>query len=185
MTDSLTQTREARPVSRLVPREEMMAEKSFSELYRLHVNNIYYYLLSRVRNSADAEDLTSQTFITALENRHRLRNPDKFTPWLYSIARNKANDYFRRAARRTFQPLEDDISPTPSPDPQESQLKQERLLDIERLVSQLSPSEQDYLRLRLIAELPFAEIAQVMRQSETRVKKSYYRLLERLQAQME
>ncbi len=57
-----------------------MAEKSFSELYRLHVNKIYYYLLSRVRNSADAEDLTSQTFITALENRHRLRNPEKFTP---------------------------------------------------------------------------------------------------------
>lgn len=185
MTNSPTQTREAFAIPNCLPRKEDMAEKSFSELYRLHVNNIYYYILSRVRNSADAEDLTSQTFITALENRHRLRNPEKFTPWLYSIARNKANDYFRRAARRTLQPLEDDLSPTPSPDPQESQLKHEKLLDIERLVSQLSPSEQDYLRLRLIAELPFAEIAQVMRQSETRVKKSYYRLLERLQAQME
>lgn len=185
MTDSLTQTKEAINVSVVLSRKGSMAEKSFSELYRLHVNNIYYYLLSRVRNSADAEDLTSQTFITALENRHRLRNPDKFTPWLFSIARNKANDYFRRASRRTFQPLEDDLLPVSAQPPQASTEDLESLIDLDRLISELSPREQDYLRLRLVAELPFAEIAMVMNQSETKVKKSYYRLLERLQAQVE
>ena len=183
MTDSHTQTIEALP--KALPRKETMAEKSFSELYRLHVNKIYYYLLSRVRNSADAEDLTSQTFITALENRHRLRNPEKFTPWLFSIARNKANDFFRRAARRPLQSLEDDLPPTLPSDPLDAQLNQDRMIDLERLLATLSPIEQDYLRLRLIAELPFAEIAEILHQSETRVKKSYYRLLERLQAQME
>ncbi len=59
------------------------------------------------------------------------------------------------------------------------------MIDLERLISALNPIEQDYLRLRLIAELPFAEIAEILHQSETRVKKSYYRLLERLQAHME
>ena len=185
MTDSLSQTREAQPNSTVSPRKDAMAEKSFSELYRLHVNNFYYYLLSRVRNRADAEDLTSQTFITALENRHRLRNPEKFTPWLYSIARNKANDYFRRAARRPEQSLEDDLPPNLLSNPQQALVNHERLIDIERLFSNLSSIEQDYLRLRLIADLPFAEIAEILNQSETRVKKSYYRLLERLRAQAE
>jgi len=185
MTNSPTQTREAFAIPNCLPRKEDMAEKSFSELYRLHVNNIYYYILSRVRNSADAEDLTSQTFITALENRHRLRNPKKFTPWLYSIARNKANDYFRRAARRPMQSLDEDFSPITDVDLLEKQLNHEKLLDLEKLISELSQLEQDYLSLRLIAELPFAEIAAVLHQSEARVKKSYYRLLERLQAQME
>lgn len=58
-------------------------------------------------------------------------------------------------------------------------------MDLDRLIEQLSPLEQEYLRLRLIADLPFAEIAKILRQKESKIKKSYYRLLERLQAQME
>ena len=61
----------------------------------------------------------------------------------------------------------------------------ERMIDIERIMASLKPIEQEYLRLRLIAELPFAEIAQVLNMSEPSLKKSYYRLLERLQAQAE
>ncbi len=64
-------------------------------------------------------------------------------------------------------------------------LQQERLIDLERILASLKPIEQEYLRLRLIAELPFAEIAQVLNMSESSLKKSYYRLLERLQAQAE
>ena len=61
----------------------------------------------------------------------------------------------------------------------------EKMIDLERILASLKPIEQEYLRLRLIAELPFAEIAQVLKMSESSLKKSYYRLLERLQAQAE
>ena len=61
----------------------------------------------------------------------------------------------------------------------------ERMIDLEQILASLKPIEQEYLRLRLIAELPFAEIAQVLNMSESSLKKSYYRLLERLQAQVE
>ena len=185
MTNVLTKPQEALGTLGAQARKDSMAEKSFSELYRLHVNNIYYYLLSRVRNEADAEDLTSQTFITALEKRHRLRDAEKFTPWLYSIARNKANDYFRRAARRSMEPLDESNLPSLPTTPHKAFETEERLMDLDRLIEQLSPIEQEYLRLRLIADLPFAEIAKILRQNESKVKKSYYRLLERLQAQVE
>ena len=161
-----------------------MTETSFSELYRRHVNKIYYYIYSRVQNSADAEDLTSQTFITSLETRHNLRDEQKFTPWLYSIARNKTNDHFRRNSRRSELPLEDELF-TNKAKTQEAMLNLERMIDLERILASLKPIEQEYLRLRLIAELPFAEIAQVLNMSESSLKKSYYRLLERLQAQAE
>ena len=39
--------------------------------------------------------------------------------------------------------------------------------------------------LRIVADLPFAEIASILSEPETRIKKKYYRLLERLQAQVE
>ena len=59
------------------------------------------------------------------------------------------------------------------------------MVELERLISALKPLEQEYLRLRLVADLPFAQIAGILKQPENRIKKSYYRLLERLQAQVE
>ncbi|MFZ3150109.1 MAG: sigma-70 family RNA polymerase sigma factor [Anaerolineaceae bacterium] len=157
----------------------------FSELYRRHVSSVYYYLYSRVQNIADAEDLTSETFITALETRHRLRDPSKLTPWLFTIARNKAMDYFRRTRRHPNQNYNEELDQSLVLKRYDNNLEQDRLIELERLITGLKPIEQEYLRLRLIAELPFNEIATILRQPEHRIKKSYYRLLERLQAQVE
>ncbi len=59
------------------------------------------------------------------------------------------------------------------------------MLDLRGLLDQLSEAEQELIHLRLVSELPFKQIALVLREPETRIKKRYYRLLERLQAQME
>lgn len=158
---------------------------NFTELYRKNAAPVFYYLYSRVRNVAEAEDLTSQTFVTALENLSRLRDPRKFTPWVFTIARNKATDFFRQSQR---QPTVDYVEELDQPKPVGVELNQadrDRLLDLECLISRLSVLEQEYLRLRIVADLPFTAIAAILGEPETRLKKKYYRLLERLQAQVE
>ncbi len=157
----------------------------FTELYRRNASQVFNYLYSRVHNAADAEDLTSQTFVTALEKLSKLRDPSKFTPWVFSIARNKAFDFFRRAQRRPSTGYDEELDEGKAVDGRLSQSDQERLRELEQLISRLSPSEQEYLRLRIVADLPFAEIAAILKEPETRIKKKYYRLLERLQAQVE
>ena len=158
---------------------------NFTELYRRNATPVFYYLYSRVRNVADAEDLTSQTFVTGLENLSKLRDPLKFTPWIFGIARNKASDFFRKSQRRPTADYDEELDQAKAVAGGLSHADQERLLDLERLISRLSPLEQEYLRLRIVAELPFAEIASILSEPETRIKKKYYRLLERLQAQAE
>ena len=158
---------------------------NFTELYRQNATSVFYYLYSRVRNVADAEDLASQTFVTALENLPKLRDPLKFTPWVFTIARNKAFDFFRKAQRHPTGGYEEEQESVKAVEVTLSQTDQDRLYDLESLISRLSPLEQEYLRLRIIADLPFAEIASILREPETRIKKKYYRLLERLQAQVE
>ena len=157
----------------------------FTELYRRNATNVFYYLYSRVRNVADAEDLTSQTFMTALENLSGLRDPLKFTPWVFTIARNIAFDFFRKAQRRPMADFDEELESAKAVEVTLSQTDQDRLCDLESLISRLSPLEQEYLRLRIVADLPFAEIASILSEPETRIKKKYYRLLERLQAQVE
>ncbi len=161
------------------------AAVNFTELYHRNATPVFYYLYSRVRNVADAEDLTSQTFVTVLENLSKLRDPLKFTPWVFTIARNKAFDFFRKSQRRPTADYDEELDQTKAVRGELSQTDQDRLRDLERLIFRLSPLEQEYLRLRIVADLPFAEIASILNEPETRIKKKYYRLLERLQAQVE
>ena len=157
----------------------------FIELYRNNAPRVFYYFYSRVRNTADAEDLTSQTFISAFENLTRLRDSRKFTSWLFSIARHKASDFIRRDFRHPLDDFNEEFDFHKPSVGGLSQADRERLRELEQIISRLSPQEQEYLRLRIVAELPFAEIASILNEPETRLKKKYYRLLERLQAQVE
>ncbi len=165
--------------------ESSQAVINFTELYHKNATPVFYYLYSLVHNITDAEDLTSQTFVTALENLSKLRDPLNFTPWIFTIARNKAFDFFRKSQRRPIVDYDEELDQRKAVGRELCQTDQDRLRDLERLISRLDPLEQEYLRLRIVADLPFAEIALILSEPETRIKKKYYRLLERLQAQVE
>lgn len=157
----------------------------FTERYHETVRPVFHYLFSRVQNIHDAEDLTSQTFITAYENLAKLRDPNGFTAWVFTIARNKAYDFFRKSHRHPNVMFDEKLDQK-SVNRRMFILKdKERLIDLNNLIENLNQREQEYLRLRIVAELPWAEIASILNQPETRIKKRYYRLLQRLQAEME
>ena len=186
MDETKTLTKET-PTFMVNEAEEASRAKAvnFTELYHRNATPVFYYLYSRVRNVADAEDLTSQTFVTALENLSKLSDPLKFRPWVFTIARNKAFDFLRKSQRHPTADYDEELDQIKAVGEELSQTDQDRLRDLECLITRLSPLEQEYLRLRIVADLPFAEIASILREPETRIKKKYYRLLERLQAQVE
>ncbi len=63
---------------------------AFDHLYELYLPKIFDYTLSMLRNRADAEDATSETFLVAVERMGDVRDPAAFKGWLYTIARNAA-----------------------------------------------------------------------------------------------
>jgi hypothetical protein len=72
---------------------------AFGRLYNLYVQPIYRYLYSQVGTVHDAEDLTSQTFMTAYESLTRYRERGFFSAWLFRIARSRLIDHFRGRSR--------------------------------------------------------------------------------------
>jgi RNA polymerase sigma-70 factor (ECF subfamily) len=152
-------------------------------LYERYVRPVYRYLYSQIGDPADAEDLTSQTFLSALEALPRYRHRGRFAAWLFVIARRKALDYFRRNRPQV------DLDTLPlradGADPAGQVIQSQDWQGLSQRIAALSDEEQDLLRLRFVADLSFAEIGAILGKREQAAKKSLYRLLSRLQNQME
>jgi RNA polymerase sigma-70 factor (ECF subfamily) len=157
---------------------------AFAKLYRRYLTPVYRYVFARIGNVADAEDLTSQVFLAALEALPRYQGSGRFSAWLFSIARRKVADHYR--ARRAQAPLEAITRlPASGDDPLEQVAADEELRELARRIGRLHEDERELLRLRFAAQLSFAEIAALLKRKPSAVKMSLYRLLERLESQME
>ena len=71
--------------------------EAFGELYRRHVTRVYRYHMAHTGNVKDAEDLTSQTFMAALEGIRSFRGSSSFAAWIFGIAARKKAMFFRGA----------------------------------------------------------------------------------------
>jgi RNA polymerase sigma factor (sigma-70 family) len=157
---------------------------AFAALYRRYVTPIYRYLYSRVGNAADAEDLTAQTFVAALEGLPGYRERGNFAAWLFTIAHNKAADHHREQHPQL--PLDEALdSPRHGENPMTSMMRKETLQRLSALVAQLEEDKQELLRLRFTAGLTYRQIGTILGRSEGAVKMAVHRLLHRLEAEWE
>lgn len=156
---------------------------AFGEIYDLYVQRLFRYLYSRLGNREEAEDLTAQTFLAALEALPRYRHKGYFSAWLYSIARRKTIDHFRKKRKLTGLDRAEHLSV--DSDLLMHAIKTERVAALRTCIQALPEKERELLRLRYVAELSFAEMAVLLKRNHEAVKKSLYRLLARLQSQLE
>ena len=162
--------------------------QAFGALYDRYVQRVYRYCLYRTNHAPDAEDLTAQIFMAALEGLPRYRQDGHFAGWLFSIARKKVADFHRRTPHTqvsldevALPPIHADSSADLAMDVEKSQ-RRERLL---KQIQALAEDERDLIHLRYVAELSFAEIARTLQKNEEAVKKTLYRLLARLKQELE
>lgn len=169
----------------LVRRAQTDAQ-AFGALYDRYVQRVYRYCYYRTSSAPDAEDLTAQVFLAALEALPRYRQDGHFAAWLFSIARRKVADFHRRKPHAALEesilpPIHADSSADLAMNVETSQ-RRDRLL---KSVRALGEDERELIHLRYVAELSFAEMAKALQRNEEAVKKSLYRLMARLKQQLE
>lgn len=145
---------------------------AFEILYRRYVNRVYRYCYSRTDNAADAEDLTAQTFLAALESIGRYRGRGSFAAWLFGIAWRKCKDYHRQRYRDRRELLKRSRSPAEEgAQPLDGHAYEQEVLDcVQRHWRLLSPDRREVVLLRFWAGLNTAETAEVMGRSHGAVK---------------
>ena len=156
---------------------------AFEELYQRYVQAVYKYFYNRTGNRFESEDLTEQTFMAAMEGIIQYHERGIFAAWLFSIARKKAADHFRRKIHQPLQEIPDEI-PVNS-DFLNDIILSERQKAIAVIFQTLSEEEKELIRLRYVADLSFASIGRLLHRSEGSVKKATYRIIQRMRVQLE
>jgi|SRR5215216_6703948 len=145
--------------------------QAFAELYRRHVLSIYRYHLAHTGNVKDAEDLTSQTFIAALEGIRSFRGTGPYITWLIGIASRKRALFFRGTGNKPEIPLEAALHIPTSSLPTDKAAA--RRLQLDQLIGALKTISQDRAEaiiLCFFSELSAAEAGLVLRKSEAAVR---------------
>ncbi|MEW5987811.1 MAG: sigma-70 family RNA polymerase sigma factor [Chloroflexota bacterium] len=154
-------------------------KEAFGQLYELYVERIRHYVFYRTGSAEDAEDLTAQIFIRAMQHiAHYTDQGVPFSAWLYRIAHNLVANWYRDHSRRHTMSL-DDLGRWHAHD-DDPALATELLEDKEvllRAIRSLPADRQELLILKFVDQLSNAEIGHVMGRSEGAIKSLYHRCL--------
>jgi RNA polymerase sigma-70 factor, ECF subfamily len=154
----------------------------FAELYEANFTRVYAFIAGRVRNRAEAQDITSDVFHKALANLGSFKwRGAPFAAWLFRIAANTLADRSQRAARERGLPTPDG-PPEPAAPHELEQIEQRGRLF--RLVNSLSADQRRVITLRFTEERSIREIAREMGRSEGAVKQLQFRALDNLRTWM-
>jgi len=150
--------------------------RRFAELYEANFDRVYAFIVRRVQDRHEAEDLTAEVFHHALANlSHFEWRGVPFAVWLFRIAANAIADR-RRKTRQTVDPeFADDLD-------QSSWRDIERRATLFQLVNSLPEDQRSVLVKRFVEQKAVKEIAREFGRSEGAIKQLQFRALESLKA---
>ena len=156
----------------------------FAELYENNFERVYAYVVRRVGDRAETEDLTSEVFHHALANLQRFEwRGIPFAAWLYRIAANLISDRWQRTNREQVADEPGLIDSAPASNAEFEEV--ERRATLFRLVDTLPAEQQRVVVLRFVEQKSIKEVAREIRKTEGAVKQLQFRALTSLRARME
>lgn len=138
-----------------------------------NMRRVFLLIYRMVGNVADAQDLTQEAFIKALQRQDQLKDLEKAAHWLSRIASNTAIDFLRRAGRVSFSDIDEVLEPVtsaPENSPEQLVLRGEHHAYLEAGLNSLTGRERTALLLRDVEGIPAEEVAVQLNCSKATVR---------------
>ncbi|MCM1570055.1 MAG: sigma-70 family RNA polymerase sigma factor [Roseburia sp.] len=149
------------------------------EIYKENARLVYFFLFSKCRDPALAEELTQETFLQAIKSIGNYDGSCKISVWLCQIAKHLLYQHWGK--RRDTVPLEEiDWKITDHNEVEHQALIKEELLETLEKIHQLPINMREVMYLRISGQLSFREIGRVMGRSENWARVNYFRAKELL-----
>lgn len=165
------------PERALTERLRALEHDAWSQVFDEHRAKIWRYSLARTGSRDDADEVTSQVFLEALNSIHRYRYSGKpIIAWLYRIARNHASKLVRQRRRQDSLPDPDEL-----PSAADADLES---LALSEAIRCLTPDQGEVIALRFFAGYSTREIAKALRKTESAVYSLEVRAIGALRRQL-
>ena len=157
----------------------------FDFIYDRHHKNVYNYIVYRINNQYDAEELANDVFVKAMRSQ-KSYNPDfAMEAWLIGIAKNVVTDYLRKTKRRQFVPLDNIMGLiSANKQPEEVVVFNEEVKELISAMTMLRDKERQILSMKFATGLKHRQIAEILGISESHVKVTAHRALNKLKKHM-
>lgn len=144
-----------------------------SAFIEMHMKRVFVLVYRVVGNVADAQDLTQDVLIKALQREEQLRDAEKAAQWISRIAANTAIDFLRRRGRAAYTPIEDGPELADSrraADPERLLLSAESHQIFQDALQTLTPRERAALVMRDVEGAEAEEVAKALGCSKATVR---------------
>lgn len=156
----------------IVLRCQLKDSSAFGELVNLMEDRLYYYIRRFIHSETDAYDVLQQVWLAVFRNIRRLREVNKFRPWIYRIAHNKAVSHARH--EMLFTKLNKDFSEQVRWQNEETEWEPGDVADVHKLLGKMNHIHREVLTLCFLEGMKYEEIAQVVGCSVGTVKSRIY-----------
>ena len=166
-------------------RNAKVSPEAFGDLYEDFYDNLYRFVLIRVKDQGLSEDLLSQIWEKVLTHLRHLKSnePEVFRAWIFRISLNTIHEHFR-GNKQSLVPFPEDFDPPDLDDPHEELKGKSFGEDVTLALLGLAPLEREICTLKIFGELKNKDIAKLVNRPEKLVAAYLSRSLKQLRERL-
>ncbi len=165
-------------------RKSQSEPQAFKPIYEKYYKRIYLFIFRKVGNKEVAADVAQQVFLKALIALVKFQfRGVPFSAWLFRIALNECNEFFRKSKRARWIAINEEITQRLHEELTYDTTQDDLAAKLPALLAKLKEDELLLIQLRFFEGLPFLEISEILNMTENNAKVKTYRTLEKLKKQ--
>lgn len=156
-------------------------DEKFTSIYKAFVDEVYHFIFLRTGlETSVAEDLTQEIFIEVYKGLPRFKGLSSERTWLFTIARNRLNDFYRQRYKPLFdcESLDDSLTvqiESGSQSAEESEIKEFEQASVRECLASLCEQYRAVLTLKYIDELSVKEISKLLSKTPKAIESTLQR----------
>lgn len=145
-------------------------------IYIKYCKCVYNFLYKLTNDIELSEELTQETFYTAIKKINTLNKKERIRTWLYQIAKNKWKDYLRKNKKANIDSEENTVENlVANYDIEEDMIAKDNIIEFYKKIHMLDIDTREIIYLKIIRNFTFKEISQILGKNEEWARTKFYR----------
>ena len=145
-------------------------------IYKKYCKCVYNFLYKLTNDIELSEELTQETFYTAIKKINTLNKKERIRTWLYQIAKNKWKDYLKKNKKANINLDENTIENlVANYDIEEDMIAKDNIIEFYKKIHMLDIDTREIIYLKIIRNFTFKEISQILGKNEEWARTKFYR----------